>query len=217
VPNTSIEIVDNVDKAALATAVSAVSLKLRAIVQEEVAENPERYQDLLQQEAYCPGPALEAMEAIADNLEFNKDIRSKYVEIDRLIKNQDSRAEVFSLLLQSHDYRRFTNFLKARNQVETLLLKVAERSNLDPASALVLLQYLTKELETMEKRLNSNTASGKDISTLLSKIDQLVDMENIKMEKNLKGSTPQNREIMRRVGHKLLKAVAEKISKGNST
>lgn len=201
--------ISSLDETGLTVALSAASLQLRKIIIKEFTLFPEKYAELIQPEAFEASPALAAMEDIVDNLEHRKDIREKYERIDQLTRQQDARAEIFNQLYQSHDYRRFVNFLKARATVEKVILAVATKGDLDPAASLALLEYLGKEIGGMEKRISANSISGKDIAALLAKIDQVVDSSAEKMDAELKTSTPQNRELMRRVGYKLLKVVKQ--------
>src|SRR6202044_1299294 len=109
-----------------------VSLQLRRLIISEFSKSPEKYADLTAPDAFKCSPALEAMDDIVENLENRKDIREKYERIDQLTRQQDARAEIFNQLYQSHEYRRFVTFLKARGVVEQIILAVATRGDIDP-------------------------------------------------------------------------------------
>lgn len=197
---------NNVNVEDIGAAISGVAARLRALIVAEIGDRPGVYDDLLDPETLPPDPSLDALSNIVHNIEEGKDIRDQFDKISRLIHNQDSRAEVIGSLSQTHDYHRYVNFLKARQRIEHILLTIANRGNLTPGDALALLEYITENVKTIEAKTARNSVSGKDIAALIGKIDYLVDTQQQAMQKQLANTTPQNREIMRRVATKLLKA-----------
>jgi ribosomal protein L12E/L44/L45/RPP1/RPP2 len=98
--------------------------------------------------------------------------------------------------------------MKARKKIETVLLAVADKGNLTPAESMAFLAYLSAEMKVAEKRIFSNSISGKDIEGLLAKINYAATTEAEAFQEKLRDTSPQNREIVRRLAHKLLAASA---------
>ena len=193
----------------LTTALSAVALKLRALIVAEISESPELYEGVLDESKIPKDPAIEAMEQIVANIQQGKDIKDSFAQIARLTHNQDSRAEIFSSLSLTHDYSRYTAFLNARRRVELVLLAIAGQGKLTPGDALALLAYLNEGIHTIEGKIKSSSLGGKDIAGLLGKIDYLMSTQEVALQKKMADTTPQNREIMRRVSHKLQKMASK--------
>jgi len=191
----------------LSTALSAVALRLRALIVDEITEHPDLYANVLNDQNIPPDPSIAAMQELVLNIEQGKNVQESFAKISRLTHNQDSRAEIFNSLSLTHDYGRYASFLQARRRVELVLLAIAAQGKLTPGDALALLSYLNESIGTIEHKLVANSASSKDISSLLGKIDYLVSAQQQEMQKKMANTTPQNREILRRVAHKLLKSV----------
>jgi ribosomal protein L12E/L44/L45/RPP1/RPP2 len=198
---------DGISSIALGVALSAVGKGLKEIIERNIAADPENFLELLDP-ASSPDPALDAMEAVVDNITNSKDIRDQYSKISQLTRNQDARAEIFNALSITHEYSRYTKFMKARKKIETVLLAVADKGNLTPAESMAFLAYLSAEMKVAEKRIFSNSISGKDIEGLLAKINYAATTEAEAFQEKLRDTSPQNREIVRRLAHKLLAASA---------
>lgn len=197
---------DTLDQNSLTAVLSQVALRLRSIIIQEISSSPEQYAEVLSQDSLPPDPSIQAIQELVSNIECGKDVSAQFPKIQRLIHNQDSRAEVFGSLALTADYSRFAAFLSARRRVETVLLAMAEKAKLTPGDSLALLAYLGENIKDIEKKVQANTSSGKDIAALLGKIDYTLNTQQQALAAKMAKTTPQNREIMRRVAHKLLKS-----------
>jgi hypothetical protein len=203
---------DVLDPNDLTTALSAVALKLRALIFQELTDSPDAYVGVLDEKNVPPDPAIMAMAELVKNIEQGQDITPSFEKIKRLIHNQESRAEVFSSLSLTHEYGRYASFLQARRRVELVLLAIASKGKLTPGDALALLAYLNAGIGKIEQRFESNSTGNRDIAALLGKIDYLVSTQQQEIQKKMANTTPQNREILRRVGHKLLKMAPKPVN-----
>jgi hypothetical protein len=191
---------------------TAAALRLRALIIDEIGGRPEVYQEIVQHKD-SDDPSLAAMRELVANIENGKDIRPIFQKITQLIHNQESRAEVFNSLSQTHDFGRYVEFLSGRKRIEKVLLAIAEKGELSPGDGLALLEYFNLHIGQIEKKTVSNSTTGRDIASLLSKIDFMVSTQQSQMQQRMAKTTPQNREIMRRVAHKLLKGASASVPK----
>jgi hypothetical protein len=205
-PEPDLEVIDPTE---LTTTLSAVAFRIRSLIIRELTENESKYMEVLKPEAKA-GPAVAAMEALVENINTGKDISGQLGQIGRLIHNQDSRAEVFNSLALTHSYGRYVHFLKAIDRIEQVMLAMANEAQLTPGDALALLEYMQEETKKIESKISSNTASNRDIAALLGKVDFAVSSQQQELAKRMAKTTPQNREIIRRVAHRLLKSASEK-------
>lgn len=198
---------DSVDVAEFTSAISSGAYRLQALIVHELTTRPEQYTEVLS-ESQVPDPALTAMRELVENIEHGRDMAASLPRIAKLIHNQDSRAEVFNSLSLTHDYGRYANFLQARRRIEVVLLAMANSAKLHPGDALALLTYLEEQIKAIEKKISSNSTSGKDLAGLLSKIDYVMSTQQQELARRMAKTTPVNREIIRRVAHKMLKLSA---------
>lgn len=151
--------------------------------------------------------ALDALDRVVEGVIEGKDLSPHFSEIARLIHAQDRRAEIISQLVLTHDYARIARALRAREQLEESLFAAALNDDLLPAEKVLLLEKLESIVTTSRKAIGAETVSINDIQTMLEKLDYTAEMANAGMGNKLKGTTPQGREIVR----KLLVQVSRKV------
>lgn len=208
---------DSLSAEDLTTALSAAAFRLRSLLGEEdakevKAEHLELVPEPAQTVVSTSDPSIDAMRELIANIEQGRDIQASFDKIKRLIHNQESRAEVFNSLSLTHDYGRYASFLGARRKIELEMLQSIDSGNLSPAEKFMVIEYLNNGIGKIEGRLASSTAGNKDVMSLLAKVDYVVSNAQLATEKKMASTTPQNREILRRVGHKLLKMVPKRAS-----
>jgi hypothetical protein len=142
---------------------------------------------------------------VVDSIKSGKSITDSHVQIASLINNQEERAKLLDTLLLTHDYDRLVNFLYARKQLEQLLLSAAMRGDLTPTEQLAFMTIVLKETETISQRIRAGANSEKDIMSLLNKVDYTMQVSESDSLKKFKDTTPQGREIIRRLAHRLSK------------
>lgn len=143
------------------------------------------------------------MQGVVDHINNGTDLNRHYSEIRRLTHGQDSKAELIASLTQTHDYGRLLALLKARKQLEGRLLDLCAKEGLSPAEQFALLAYLGDKIKETSSQVAANSTSGKDVASMLAKIDYALTSADSAASKKLEGTTPQNREVVRRISFKL--------------
>jgi len=150
-------------------------------------------------------PVIDTMQAVVEGIVAGRDISSYRGKIERLISNQESRAELIDNLILTHDYTRLLKFIKTRSKLEDSLLELAETENLTPHEKMVLLRYVSDEAKFLGNKVKAGSSSVKDILGLLNRVDFHVQVSQKELEKRLSTTSPQGREIVRRTAYRLLK------------
>lgn len=190
------------DDGAMDFSIGVVAKVIRDAVVRDVDQHPERYIDLLESVDHAD-PAVLALEKVTDGINNGQSLQQSYGDIARLVSNQADRAELFDNLLMTHDFTRLVKFLKARSRVESVLLTIAERGDLTAAESLAFLEMMNNQISKIQTRIRAGTASNNDIMGLLAKVDFAMQGAEEDLEARFAKSTPQGREIMRRLATRL--------------
>jgi hypothetical protein len=154
-----------------------------------------------------PDTVINTIEKVVSGIIDGGDVSASFPEIARLIANQEQRAELLTNLIQTQDYKRLGKFLRAQNKLENEVLACAMRDDLSPAESFQLLELIGPETEKLKNKVKSGTPQVKDIEGILNKLDYALQMSDDEIRKKFsKNTTPQGREITRRLIHKLTKA-----------
>jgi hypothetical protein len=131
-------------------------------------------------------------------------------EVTRILNSQEERAELIDGLLVANDVDRLPNYLRARSVIEQYLLGCASRSDLSPAEALAFLKIVQVEIEGISSRVRGGAVSGRrDVMGLIDKADFVTRVSEVELSKKFSNTTPQGREILRKVGYRLMKATKD--------
>lgn len=142
------------------------------------------------------------VKGIQDGTDLNPELRG---EITRLINNQEERAELLNNLTLTHDYSQMVEALKTDAVLKSLLHACARRGDLTPPEALAFYQLNRADLNSLSARVQGGANSVNDVMSLLNKVDYTVQVGHKELERKFKNTTPQGREIIRRLAHKLIK------------
>lgn len=126
-------------------------------------------------------------------------------KINRYIANQEARAELIANLVQTDDYRRLLRLMKARQGLEKTLIRAMGRDDLNPSEMLALHQVVTSEVSTIAKGVRVNANNVSDVLGLLEKADAAFGEQEELMARKFEKTTPQGREVIRRLAHRLSK------------
>ena len=148
---------------------------------------------------------LDALNAVVKNITSGGDLTAHRSNIERLVCSQEQRATMIDNLLLTHDYERLVEFVKTRQKLENFLLGCANRDDLSPAESLAFLRYVGDESKYLTGRIKAGSSSINDIVSLMSKIDYTIQVDEGNLMKRLANTSPQGREIIRRVAFKLAK------------
>ena len=144
-------------------------------------------------------PALDMLEVVVDATKTGKDIQPHYDTLNRIVANHEERSEIISNLLLARDEERIPLLLRAHQRLEDLLLLAVEQGNLDPTEAMAFFKLMKDEIEGITDRVRGSTVGVKDVMTLLTKIDYTVQSKDKQLAKKFAKTSPQGREIVRRI------------------
>lgn len=128
------------------------------------------------------------------------------VEVERLLNAREEKTELVNSLLVIHDMDRLPDYLKLRRYIEKYLLRSAFKSELTPAEALAFLKISQDEIKGIVSQVRTNGDPSKDVGELLNKADFVTKASEKELVEKFKMTSPQGREILRKIGHKLAKA-----------
>lgn len=148
---------------------------------------------------------LQTLQRLISGLQQGGDISHLKDELAKYVLNQESRAELVTNLVMTHDYNRLNNYMHARASLENILLQAATGSRLTPTQALAFLKIVQEESEIILNRVRAGATNVKDIVGLLNKADFALQTREGELAKKFASTTPQGREIVRRMAHRLRK------------
>lgn len=192
----------------LGSLLGGVARTVRDVVVRDMTENPAEYAKVVSTEVLDDDPALAALRVVIDGIQSGKSIQNSASEIARLVNNQESRADLIDTLILTHEYDRLMKFLTARKRVEDVMLTAASSGRMSPTEAMAFMAMMSPEIKAMMARVKSSTAAGKDVFSLLSKVDFVLQQDEAALAEKFKHTTPQARELARRITHKLQKATS---------
>jgi hypothetical protein len=158
-------------------------------------------------------PILDVLETVVNGIKHGTDISAQEERITKVILNQEQRAELIDNIMLTHDFDRLVQYAKARKVLEDFLLKSAIRGDLSVTEALAFMRIVQTESETLQNRVKSGAHSVKDIVQMIQKVDYTIQRNEQDLAKKYKNTSPQSREVMRRLGHKLNKLGKDKANK----
>jgi hypothetical protein len=152
---------------------------------------------------------LTTLEAVVNGIITGRSIEDPR-KVGQYISNQEARAELIANLVQTDDYRRLVKMMRTRSNLETSLLKSAERDDLNPSERLALLQLISGEISGIAKGVRANATNVADVLGLLEKADAAFDANEDLLTKKFAATTTQGREVIRRLSHRFSKMNATK-------
>jgi hypothetical protein len=151
-------------------------------------------------------PALSALEQLIASFQSGGSTVAISPEIEKLLNAQDERTNLINNLLVVHDMDRLPSFLRLRRHVEQYLIRAAMQGSLSPAEALAFLKIGQTEIDSISSRVRNGANPVKDIDDLLKRADFVNKASDLELIEKFKSTTPQGREILRKIGHKIAKA-----------
>lgn len=148
---------------------------------------------------------LDVLESVVDGILTGRSLERQRGQISRYISNQEARAELIANLVQTDDYRRLVRLLRARGKLEQSLLSAMERHDLNPSEMLALHQVASHEVAVTSKGVLANANNVNDVIGLLEKADAAFSDQEEFLAKKFAKTTPQGREVIRRLAHRLSK------------
>lgn len=177
---------------------------VRDVMVRQLEEDSERVQQTF--EANRNDSVLGILDAVVAGIKNGTEISSKQEAIAKIILNQEERASLIDQILLTHDYERLANYVKARKVIEDFLLLCAQRGDLSATEALAFMKIIQTETAGLSARIRSGATKVNDIVQLVEKVDYKLHQHGEDLGKKFSKTSPQSREIIRRLAHKLNKA-----------
>lgn len=130
-------------------------------------------------------------------------------EIQQLVDRQEDRARLISALMQTNDYRRLVKLAKVRDKLEDRMLEVAGSDDLSAEETLAFTVHVGTETEKLQSSIQVQGSDLKDLVNMLQTMDSTLQNKHKLLEVRLKNTSPQAREIIRRVAYGLGKAAGK--------
>lgn len=129
--------------------------------------------------------------------------------VTKLISNQEDRAELIQNLLLTHQYDRLVRYTKIRDHLERIMLTCAKRGDLSAAEALAFMKITMDQTDSISSEVKAGATSVQDLMGMLNKVDFAVQASEKELEKKFANTSPQGREIVRRLATRLSKAAGK--------
>jgi hypothetical protein len=139
------------------------------------------------------------LNVIVHGIQTGEDFSGTYPTIARLVNNQEHRAKLVDQLTLVDDYRRAAAFIELRNELETELISAARNNLLHPSERLVLLKMTDDRLKDIQNRISGSAVDIQDVLSLLQKANYAVEMKGDALKKKFITTSPQGREIIRKL------------------
>jgi len=154
---------------------------------------------------------LQTFGEVSRKLHAGDDLGSLKEEVVKMLYGLDERLAINEGILALLQSDRMSELVKAQARVTGYLISCSERSDLTPTESLGFFKLFSDEIASIRKSLTEvDRKPLKDVEGLLKKIDFDALQEEKKSQERFKNTTPQGREVMRRVAHSLLKVKARK-------
>jgi hypothetical protein len=124
-------------------------------------------------------------------------------QVDRLTMAQDDRMVLVDSLVTQHSLVRMARLMAARDRLERFMLSATERSDLTPSEALLFLKMIQTDMSEIKESIKPTPI--KDARGLVDKVDYAQKRTLAGAMAKYDRTSPQGREIIRKVLHGLLK------------
>lgn len=151
---------------------------------------------------------LDTLDEVINSLKTGREITGLRERIAQLVTNQESRAELVSNMAMTHDFDRLSRYMRARASLEDILLNAAVGRTLTSTQALAFLKITQEQSEIILNRVRAGATNIQDLLSLLNKADYALQVQDAELAKKFSNTSPQGREIIRRLAHRLNKVAA---------
>lgn len=162
----------------------------------------------IEQARIASDPVLNTLSDVVNGIRTGGSLEGFKSEINKLISNQEDRAELIDNLMLTHQYDRLIRYVKARAYLESYLIACVQRQDLSPTEALAFMKIVMTETETISNRIKSGGTNVNDLMSLINKADFTTQINEADLAKKFSDTTPQGREIVRRLAHRLTKGLS---------
>lgn len=169
------------------------------------------------------GGALAVLDKLERGLKTGQDISSLTDEISAYILGDDEHNELFIRLHDAHDRDRSTEIDKSRAKWEDFCHACMRRSDLSIIEGMALMSYFNGQQSSIFSRLDKKRAKGGESSVaresqdLVERVNRPTLLQNKQLQRKFDEASPQEREILRKLGFRLENALAARITTTTET
>ena len=173
-----------------------------------------------------PMPDSSGDVAVIDRLETGlksgEDITGLNDEISFHILGDDEHNELLLRLIDSVDRGRATEILKSRSKWEDFCHGCMRRGDISIIEGMALMSYWNNQLIAIVGRLDKKRARGeinvgRESQDLVQRVNRPTIIQHKELQQKFDQASPQEREILRKLGFKLEKALAARITTTTET
>ena len=124
-------------------------------------------------------------------------------DVDRLTMAQEDRMTLVNSLTTQHSLIRMVRLMMARDRLERFMLSSVERSDLTPSEALLFLKMIQTDMSEIQGQIKPTPI--KDSKSLVDKVDYAQKKSIAGTLSRYDNTSPQGREIIRKIIHGLIK------------
>ena len=155
-------------------------------------------------------PTLSVLQEVVQSFQDGTSLVHLKDRIDKLIINQEQRAELISQLLLSHEYSRLVKYLMVRNHLEDELVGASLRDDLSVGEKMIMLKMADDVVNSLSSKIQAGSTSMHDVMSIISKVDYTLQVNEGSLKQKFKRTTPQGREIVRKLAYRLQSAVSKR-------
>jgi len=166
--------------------------------------------------------ALSVLDRLETRLKSGEDIGTLTDEIAAYIMGDDEHNEVFIRLHDAHDRERLTEMDKSRAKWEDFCHACMRRSDLNIIEGMAVMSYFNSQQSTILSRLERKKNKGennlsRESADLVNRINRPTLIQDKMLQRKFDEASPQEREILRKLGFKLENALAARITTTTKT
>jgi len=168
------------------------------------------------------GGALEVIEKLETDLKAGKDVTALTDEISSYIMGDDANIELYMRLHDAHDLERSREFDKSIAKWEDFCNGCMRRSDLTVVEGMAVISYIHDQQRSIfsridRKRSKGDAAISRDSHELVERINRPTLIQNKQLQQKFDEASPQEREMLRKLGFKLENALAARITTTTET
>lgn len=161
--------------------------------------------------------ALAVLEKFETGLKGGVDISGIQEEIAALIMGEEEHNELFRLFTNSIDRERLMEIYKSRAKWEDFCHSCMRRSDVNIIEGMSLMSYFNAQLgpilARLEKKQKGEVTQSREAQDLVDKVNRPTIIQNKQLQRKFDAASPQEREIIRKLGFKLEGALTATITK----
>lgn len=166
--------------------------------------------------------ALAVLDKLEKGLKSGQDISALTDEISTYILGDEEHNELFIRLHDAHDRERSTEIDKSRSKWEDFCHACMRRGDLTIIEGMALMSYFNSQQQTIFSRIERKRAKGdaaisRESHDLVERVNRPTLLQNKQLQRKFDDASPQEREILRKLGFKLEQALAARITTTTET